>query len=722
MAIRLSGLSSGLDTESIIKELMSAQGIKKTKLEQSKTKLEWTQEKWQDLNTKIYNLYTSQVSKMRLQSSYKTKAVASSDTTKVSATAGPNAATGSHSISVSQLASAQYLTSNKLSLADGSGEKITASTKLTDLGFSTSGTNTVINISGKQEVAYIVTADSKVSDLVSAFQSAGLNASFDSNQQRFFISSSSSGVNQQFSVTTGAVSNAFVATRDNLWATTGYSNLNATDKGKIDEALKAFNYGGTGGTVSMGNLNAAQTDAHLLLVDYTTVAAKNQTITEANAKVRDAVIAQEFAGKSQEDVIKENLIKSLGKANPANTVEDNENMANENYNAMTEADRLTAYNKIIDAKVAEVKAQDSYKQMYDDYIAIHEADNINTRINQFEDQLVDYAAQSGRTDYSSGATPLSNIGMAEINLTTDVNGVSRVQINGANGTMSTTDTANTLQYGGMSLVGAQDAIFTLDGAELTSENNSFTVNNLNLNLTGVTSAPISLNVTNDTQATYDAVKNFIKEYNAILKEMNTLYSAKSSRGYEPLTDEEKEGMTDDQIEKWEAKIKDSLLRRDSTLSSLSSAMRQAMQSSVEVDGKKYALSTFGICTSFDYKENGLLHIYGDVEDATYGTYDDKLMKALSEDSENTILALTGIMQNLFTTMQDKMKATSVRSSLTFYNDKQINKQISEYTTRISDWEDRLKGIEDRYYKQFSSMEAAMAKINSQSSYLSNLMG
>ncbi len=360
--------------------------------------------------------------------------------------------------------------------------------------------------------------------------------------------------------------------------------------------------------------------------------------------------------------------------------------------------------------------------MYDDYIAIHEADNINTRINQFEDQLVDYAAQSGRTDYSSGATPLSNIGMAEINLTTDVNGVSRVQINGANGTMSTTDTANTLQYGGMSLVGAQDAIFTLDGAELTSENNSFTVNNLNLNLTGVTSAPISLNVTNDTQATYDAVKNFIKEYNAILKEMNTLYSAKSSRGYEPLTDEEKEGMTDDQIEKWEAKIKDSLLRRDSTLSSLSSAMRQAMQSSVEVDGKKYALSTFGICTSFDYKENGLLHIYGDVEDATYGTYDDKLMKALSEDSENTILALTGIMQNLFTTMQDKMKATSVRSSLTFYNDKQINKQISEYTTRISDWEDRLKGIEDRYYKQFSSMEAAMAKINSQSSYLSNLMG
>ncbi len=722
MAIRLSGLSSGLDTESIIKELMSAQSIKKTKLEQSKTKLEWTQEKWQDLNTKIYNLYTNQVSKMRLQSSYKTKSVASSDTTKVSATAGANAATGSHSISVSQLASAQYLTSNKVSLQDGSGDKVTTSTKLTDLGFSTSGTNTVINISGKQEVAYIVTADSKVSDLVSAFQSAGLNASFDNTQQRFFISSSSSGVSQQFSVTTGAVRNEFVATRDNLMATTGYSSLNATDRGKIDEALKAFNYGGSGGTISMDSLNEAQTSAHLLLVDFASKAAKNQTITEANAKVRDTVIANEFAGKSQEDVIKEDLIKSLGKANPANTIEDNENMANDKYNAMTDAEKQAAYNKIIDAKVAEVKSQDSYKQIYNDYITNNEANNISARISQLEDQLVDYAAQSGRIDYVSGATPLSNIGMAEISLVTDTNGVSRVQINGANGTMSTTDTQNTVQYGGMSLVGAQDAIFTLDGAELSNENNSFTVNNLNLNLTGVTSAPISLNVTNDTKATYDAVKSFIKEYNAILKEMNTLYSAKSSKGYEPLTDDEREAMTDDQIEKWETKIKDSLLRRDSTLSSLSTAMRQAMQSSVEVDGKSYSLSTFGICTSYDYKENGLLHIYGDTEDATYSTYDDKLMKALNEDSENTIKALTGIAQNLYTAMQDKMKATSISSALTFYNDKQIKTQITEYSTRISDWEDRLKDIEDRYYKQFSTMESAMAKINSQSSYLSNLMG
>ena len=57
MPIRMSGMISGMDTEALIKELMSAQSAKKTKLEQKKTKLEWKKEKWAELNTKIYKLY-----------------------------------------------------------------------------------------------------------------------------------------------------------------------------------------------------------------------------------------------------------------------------------------------------------------------------------------------------------------------------------------------------------------------------------------------------------------------------------------------------------------------------------------------------------------------------------------------------------------------------------------------------------------------------------------
>ena len=181
-------------------------------------------------------------------------------------------------------------------------------------------------------------------------------------------------------------------------------------------------------------------------------------------------------------------------------------------------------------------------------------------------------------------------------------------------------------------------------------------------------------------------------------------------------------MTDDQIDQWETKIKDSLLRRDTSLGSVLTAMKQAMQSSVEIEGKNYPLSSFGICTSFEYSEKGLYHIYGDTSDPTYANETDKLMKALSDDPMTTINAFIGIAEKLSAAMQDKMKSTSLSSALTFYNDKQMKTQISEYKTQISDWEDRLTEMENRYYKQFTAMERAMSKLNSQSNNLSSLMG
>ena len=83
MQIRLSGMISGLDTDAIVKELMSAQSMKKTKIEQKKTKAEWKQDKWKELNTKLYALYTEQVGKLKLQSSYMTKKVTSSNSSAV---------------------------------------------------------------------------------------------------------------------------------------------------------------------------------------------------------------------------------------------------------------------------------------------------------------------------------------------------------------------------------------------------------------------------------------------------------------------------------------------------------------------------------------------------------------------------------------------------------------------------------------------------------------
>lgn len=80
--------------------------------------------------------------------------------------------------------------------------------------------------------------------------------------------------------------------------------------------------------------------------------------------------------------------------------------------------------------------------------------------------------------------------------------------------------------------------------------------------------------------------------------MNTYYDAASASSYEVLTDEQKEAMSDDEVDKWNTKIKDSLLRRDSTLSGLISTMKTNMMGTVTAsNGKTYSLANLGITTS-----------------------------------------------------------------------------------------------------------------------------
>lgn len=126
---------------------------------------------------------------------------------------------------------------------------------------------------------------------------------------------------------------------------------------------------------------------------------------------------------------------------------------------------------------------------------------------------------------------------------------------------------------GMVVVAAADSVVQVNGATLTSSKTSLNVNGLSLDLMDVTDGEVSITVSDDTDAVYDSIKEFVTQYNSILKEMNTLYNAESARNYDVLTDDQKDAMSDEEVEKWNTKIKDSLLRRDSTLDGLITTMR-----------------------------------------------------------------------------------------------------------------------------------------------------
>lgn len=283
----------------------------------------------------------------------------------------------------------------------------------------------------------------------------------------------------------------------------------------------------------------------------------------------------------------------------------------------------------------------------------------------------------------------------------------------------------------------EDASITLNGAEFTSATNSFSVNGLTIQAKATT-APgekLSLVTDVDVDGIYDSIKSMLKEYNSLINELDKLYNAKNvSTGknkFEPLTDEEKEAMSDDEIEKWETKIKDSLLSKDSDVEKIASAMRGSMLKAytVNVNGedKVFSLSSFGIETMgyFDApaNEKNALHIAGDSDDSYSSSKPDKLKAMIASNPE----AVTGFFTQLFSGLYDEMnKIQSSSDNYTsfgsFYSDKKLQSDYDTKDKQVKKWEDYVADIESKYYKQFTAMEKAMGELQSQQNSLAQLFG
>lgn len=275
-------------------------------------------------------------------------------------------------------------------------------------------------------------------------------------------------------------------------------------------------------------------------------------------------------------------------------------------------------------------------------------------------------------------------------------------------------------------IDGSDAKIKLNGVEYTSDTNSISVNGITISAMGITGDgdenAITINTKTDTQGIYDKIKEFLSEYNAVINELCKEYNADYVKDYEPLTEEEKEEMSDKEIEKWEEKIKGSLLRHDSTVSGVMNAMTNAMFQTIELDGKKYSLANFGIQTlgylNAPKNEHYAYHIDGDEDDDVASGKDDKLMAMINSDPDTVVDFFKQLSTNLYQALDSKMKSTSMNSAYTVYKDKQMTKDLDSYTKLIKTWEEKLADREEYYYSKFTAMEKAMASLNSTQSSLS----
>lgn len=278
---------------------------------------------------------------------------------------------------------------------------------------------------------------------------------------------------------------------------------------------------------------------------------------------------------------------------------------------------------------------------------------------------------------------------------------------------------------GAKKINGEDAEIELNGVKFTSSTNSFSINGLTITAKDTTTGPLSVVTDTDYDEIYDNVKNFFKEYNSLVNEMDKLFNAKSSKGYEPLTKDEKEAMTEDEIKQWETKIKDALLKNDSELDTISSAMRNAMLSTFDIGGKTYSLSSFGINTlgyfeSADNEKNAY-HIDGNPDDSDTAGNPDKLRAMIASDPSTTATFFQKLAQNLYDSM-NKISSVSdnYKSFGNFYSDKKLQSEYVDKQKQVDKWEKYVADQEEKYYKQFTAMESAMSSLNSQQSYISQL--
>lgn len=847
MSIRITGMFSGLDTESIISELVSAQSVKKNSLVKAQTKLSWKQDAWKALNTKIYDFYTNTLSDMRYQSSYLKKITKVSNTNAISVITGDNAVDGVRSVKVNQLAKGGRLTGSSLSTK--SGVHFSGAASLAQLrkhrggevlgtgsdSASLSGSFRVVGAQG-QYVDFSINENTTIDDIVGMIKSTGLNANYDQESQRIFISSKNTGAANNFNLIAGDEGgmNALALlgllskddivsadpsnpTQTEIWA--GYAkDQEAYNKLIADEIAKR---------------QAAYAEANKKLeAENEALNKKNEALDEANTKFFGEMddtdyLASEFSAKFGESLsgymdklygdgglydemqaAKKQLEEA--KNNSALTDADKEQLQkryDEKKAAYDEAEKKvtdfmedisygplvekkdedgnTVYEKVqkVDAdgnpmfEQVEKKDEDGNTVYDDDGNIVYEngdpiyedkpvmvregglkkeyedavkngtvddalkakVDSVNkwydaaVSLKENKDAIVANEAVIARNEaqikdnaqyLDNGKDDVDNIAMSPIEA--QVRGEFDARVQTAIDTLAAVNDETKAGMFGASKVNAQDAEIEIDGATFTSMTNTFSVNGLTLTAQEVTDKEITMTTSTDTDGIYGMIKNFFTEYNKLINEMDSLYNAESSKGYDPLLTEEKEALSEGEIEEWEKKIKDSLLRRDSTLSSVSFSMVSVMLQGAEVNGQKMYLSDFGINTLGYFKskdnEKNAYHIDGDPDDATTKANEDKLKKMIASDPNTVMDFFTKLSTNLYDDLTKKLAGTTLSSAMTVYNDKVMKEEYNDYTSRIKKEEDKLNAMMDKWYKKFSQMEVAMSKLESRSSSLASILG
>lgn len=309
-------------------------------------------------------------------------------------------------------------------------------------------------------------------------------------------------------------------------------------------------------------------------------------------------------------------------------------------------------------------------------------------------------------------------------------------------------TGNTLEITG------EDAKCTITdpsggSATVTKSTNTFTIDGVSYSLVKEDDSTSGINITfnQNNNEVYSKISNFVDAYNKLIEKISNKLTEKKNYDYSPLTDAQKEAMEEDEIKKWEEKAKQGLIKGDSTLENLLTNMRTAFYTSVKECGIK--LSDIGITTSSNYSKNGQLEINEDKLKKALENNKDKVIKlftkvsetqstydaSASSESKKARYNESGIFQRISDILLDNIRTTRDSNGYkgTLLEKAGLKGDLSEYSNSITKLikaqQDKIYRItvqlddkETYYYTIYSRLESTMTKLNSQSGWLSSLLG
>ncbi len=271
---------------------------------------------------------------------------------------------------------------------------------------------------------------------------------------------------------------------------------------------------------------------------------------------------------------------------------------------------------------------------------------------------------------------------------------------------------------------------SLDGAQITFNNTH-----------AASDGPIEVTKTFDSDSLYDKFKGFVEKYNELVDKLKKSISEKRSYNYRPLTDEQKEDMEKEEIEKWEKEAKRGLFRSDGILEKILSEARRAF--TTKVGNLDISMREVGITFTSNYNDGGKLEIDKTKFEEGLKTYGEDAIKLFTSKSDkswnsgNDVERFneSGIMERMNDIINNNISTTKLISGargaliekagakgFSSENTAELSLKIRAINKRVDKMMDALLDRENKYYLKFARLEKALAQINSQSTAFAGLLG